>query len=58
MVDLSEQRVTRSRESIHLTPIEYRLLTTLVRHAGRVLTHQQLLRDVWRGTIVENQHYL
>jgi two-component system KDP operon response regulator KdpE len=57
-VDLSERRVTRDGELIHLTPIEYRLLTTLVRHAGRVITHQQLLREVWGPAYVENQHYL
>ena len=57
-VDLSERRVTRDGEVIHLTPIEYRLLTTLVRHAGRVITHQQLLREVWGPAGVENQHYL
>ncbi|MFA8380669.1 winged helix-turn-helix domain-containing protein [Burkholderia pseudomallei] len=37
---------------MHLTPLEYRLLATLVRHAGRVLTHRQLLRDVWGPTPV------
>jgi two-component system KDP operon response regulator KdpE len=46
-VDMAARRVTRDGVAIHLTPIEYRLLTTLVRHAGRVLTHQQLLREVW-----------
>ncbi|OTP78416.1 response regulator [Caballeronia sordidicola] len=58
VVNLSERRVTRDGVAIHLTPIEYRLLTTLVRHAGRVLTHQQLLREVWGPTYTENQHYL
>lgn len=57
-VDLSERRVMRDGLAIHLTPIEYRLLTTLVRHAGRVLTHRQLLRDVWGPAYVENPHYL
>jgi two-component system KDP operon response regulator KdpE len=57
-VDLSERRVTRDGLPIHLTPIEYRLLTTLIRHAGRVITHQQLLREVWGPAYVENQHYL
>ncbi|AMM16878.1 two-component system response regulator [Burkholderia sp. PAMC 28687] len=57
-VDLSERRVTRDGAQIHLTPIEYRLLTTLARHAGRVITHQQLLREVWGPAYVENQHYL
>jgi two-component system, OmpR family, KDP operon response regulator KdpE len=57
-VDLSERRVTREGVLIHLTPIEYRLLTALVRHAGRVITHQQLLREVWGPTRLESQHYL
>jgi two-component system, OmpR family, KDP operon response regulator KdpE len=57
-VDMAERRVTRDGVAVHLTPIEYRLLTTLVRHAGRVLTHQQLLREVWGPTHTENQHYL
>lgn len=46
-VDLDKREVRRSREVVHLTPIEYRLLTTLVRHPGRVLTHRQLVREVW-----------
>jgi two-component system KDP operon response regulator KdpE len=58
LLDLSERRVSRDGIAVHLTPIEYRLLTTLVRHAGRVLTHQQLLREVWGPAYVENQHYL
>jgi two-component system, OmpR family, KDP operon response regulator KdpE len=57
-VDMAERRVTRDGVAVHLTPIEYRLLTTLVRHAGRVLTHQQLLREVWGPTHTESQHYL
>jgi two-component system, OmpR family, KDP operon response regulator KdpE len=57
-VDLAMRRVTRNGEAVHLTPIEYRLLATLVRHAGRVLTHRQLLRDVWGPSHVESNHYL
>jgi two-component system, OmpR family, KDP operon response regulator KdpE len=57
-VDLAMRRVTRHGEAVHLTPIEYRLLATLVRHAGRVLTHRQLLRDVWGPSHVESNHYL
>jgi two-component system KDP operon response regulator KdpE len=57
-VDLVERRVTRDGVPIHLTPIEYRLLTILVRHAGCVLTHQQLLREVWGPAHTESQHYL
>ncbi|HEV3105899.1 MAG TPA: two-component system response regulator KdpE [Trinickia sp.] len=57
-VDLALRRVMRDGEAVHLTPIEYRLLATLVRHAGRVLTHRQLLRDVWGPSHVESNHYL
>ena len=43
---------------VHLTPIEYKLLTTLVRNAGKVLTHRQLLKEVWGPQQVEETHYL
>jgi two-component system, OmpR family, KDP operon response regulator KdpE len=43
---------------VHLTPIEYRLLTTLVRHAGKVLTHRQILKEVWGPNSVDQAHYL
>ena len=43
---------------VQLTPIEYRLLAVLVRHAGKVLTHRQLLREVWGPAQVEQTHYL
>ena len=57
-VDLSNRRVYRDGEEVHLTPIEYRLLTTLVKHAGKVLTHRQLLTEVWGPSHVESSHYL
>jgi len=57
-VDMALRQVRRDGEPVHLTPIEYRLLSTLVRHAGRVLTHRQLLRDVWGPSHVESNHYL
>ena len=57
-VDLALRQVKRGDADVHLTPIEYRLLATLVRHAGRVLTHRQLLRDVWGPSHVESSHYL
>jgi two-component system KDP operon response regulator KdpE len=57
-VDLAQRIVVRAGEVVHLTPIEYRLLVALVRHAGRVLTHRQLLSDVWGPSHVESQHYL
>jgi two-component system KDP operon response regulator KdpE len=57
-VDLGQRRVYRDGEEVHLTPIEYRLLTTLVKHAGKVLTHRQLLVEVWGPSYIENNHYL
>ena len=57
-VDLARRRVAVADREVHLTPIEYRLLATLVHHAGRVLTHRQLLKDVWGPTHVEQAHYL
>ena len=46
-VDLVRRQVFLSTVEAHLTPTEYKLLTTLVRHAGRVVTHRQLLQEVW-----------
>ena len=42
----------------HLTPTEYKLLTLLVRHAGKVLTHRQLLKEVWGTTYADQSHYV
>jgi two-component system KDP operon response regulator KdpE len=57
-VDLATHEVSRSGQSVHLTPIEYRLLCALIRGQGRVLTHRQLLLDVWGLDYVERAHYL
>lgn len=57
-VDLGARRVFVGESEVHLTPIEYRLLTTLVRHAGKVITHRQLLKEVWGPDSVEETHYL
>lgn len=57
-VDLAHRRVAVGGAEVHLTPIEYRLLTVLVRHAGKVLTHRLLLREVWGPSHVEHAHYL
>jgi two-component system, OmpR family, KDP operon response regulator KdpE len=57
-IDLTRREVTRAGERIHLTPIEYKLLTTLVRNAGRVVTHQQLLKDAWGPTYATQTQYL
>lgn len=57
-IDLVARVVTRAGAEVHLTPLEYRLLATLVTHAGKVLTHRQLLREVWGPQAVEHSHYL
>jgi two-component system KDP operon response regulator KdpE len=57
-VDLASRVVARDGEPVHLTPIEYRLLTLLIANAGKVLTHRQLLREVWGPNAVEHSHYL
>ena len=57
-VDLAARRVQLAGGEVHLTPIEYRLLTVLVKHAGKVLTHRQLLKEVWGPSHIEHSHYL
>jgi DNA-binding response OmpR family regulator len=49
-VDLVKRRVTKSDVEVHLTPIEFKLLTTLIKYEGRVITHRQLLKEVSRIT--------
>jgi two-component system, OmpR family, KDP operon response regulator KdpE len=56
-VDFASRMVKRAGEPVHLTPIEYRLLTLLATNAGRVLTHRQILREVWGPSHVEHEHY-
>lgn len=58
VVDLAQRRVSVAGREVHLTPIEYRLLALLVKHSGMVLTHRQLLREVWGPGHVERSHYL
>jgi two-component system, OmpR family, KDP operon response regulator KdpE len=57
-IDFGAHRVQRDAADVHLTPIEYRLLVALARHRGKVLTHRQLLREVWGAAHVESPHYL
>jgi two-component system KDP operon response regulator KdpE len=57
-VDLGRRQVLVSGRETHLTPIEYKLLTTLIRYAGKVMTHRQLLKEVWGPLHVEEGHYL
>jgi len=57
-VDLARRVVTRGSEPVHLTPIEFKLLGHLIANAGRVLTHRQLLAQIWGPSHVEHTHYL
>ena len=57
-IDLARRRVLLQGAEVHLSPIEYRLLATLVRHAGRVVTQRQLLREVWGPNAEGQAHYL
>lgn len=57
-VDLGLHQVQRSGETLHLTPTEFKLLARLVRSAGRVVTHLQLLADVWGPEFTDHTHYL
>ena len=57
MVDLASRQVLVGETEVHLTPLEYRLLTTLIKNAGKVLTHRFLLREVWGPGYLEQTHY-
>ena len=57
-VDLADRRVTRAAAPVHLTSIEFRLLAYLVTREGRLLTHRELLREVWGAAHVDDSHYL
>lgn len=57
-VDRQARIVRRAGVQVHLTPIEYRLLTVLIANAGRVMTHRQLLREVWGPSHAQQSHYL
>lgn len=58
LIDFPHRTVSVGGKDVHLTPIQYRLLTTLVKNAGKVLTHQQILKEVWGPSFQENDHYL
>src|SRR5512139_433586 len=57
-VDLAQRQVFLDDQEVHLTPIEYKLLTVMIRHAGKVITHRQLLLEVWGPVHVEEVQYL
>lgn len=57
-VDLSRRLVSRAGETVHLTPLEYRLLAVLLGHPGKVMTQRNLLREIWGPSYVESSHYL
>lgn len=57
-VDLARRQVERAGVTIHLTPIEYRLLAYLLAHPDTVLTHKQLLKNVWGPSHTEDSHYV
>jgi two-component system, OmpR family, KDP operon response regulator KdpE len=57
-VDLAARLVYRRNEEVHLTPLEYKLLVTMLKYAGKVLTHRFLLREVWGPQDSQENHYL
>ncbi|HTG02387.1 MAG TPA: response regulator [Nitrospirota bacterium] len=57
-VDLAKRQVFMDGSEVHLTPIEYKLLSVLVRHAGKVITHSQLLKEVWGPAHANEVQYL
>ncbi|MEO6748884.1 MAG: two-component system response regulator KdpE [Casimicrobiaceae bacterium] len=57
-VDLARRTVRKGDCALHLTPIEFRLLALMINNVGRVLTHRQILREVWGPAYVEHEHYV
>jgi two-component system KDP operon response regulator KdpE len=57
-LDLARREVTLDGRALHLTPIEYRLLSLLAQNAGKVLTQRQILQEVWGPGQTEQRHYL
>jgi two-component system, OmpR family, KDP operon response regulator KdpE len=57
-VDLSKRQVFVGDKEVRLTPTEYKLLTTLIRYAGKVITHRQLLKEVWGDAYANETQYL
>ncbi|MGC2063149.1 MAG: response regulator [Thermodesulfovibrionales bacterium] len=57
-VDFSTRQVFRDGKDVHVTPIEYKLLAVLIRYAGKVITHSQLMKEVWGPGYADQTHYL
>lgn len=57
-VDMSQRQVFLNEQEVHLTPIEYKLLTVLIQNAGKVVTHSQLLKEVWGPSYSKETQYL
>jgi two-component system, OmpR family, KDP operon response regulator KdpE len=57
-IDFARRQVTRAGQELHLTPIEYRLLQLFARHLGKVLTHRQILLEIWGPAYATQTHYV
>ncbi|EAS44011.1 DNA-binding response regulator [Photobacterium profundum] len=57
-IDLVMQQITRDDELLHVTPTEYKIVTLLAKNMGKVLTHKQILKDVWGDNYSEHSHYV
>ena len=57
-IDIAAHTVTLDGAELHLTPTAFRVLSLLARHAGKVLTHRQILKEVWGPGAVEHAHYV
>jgi two-component system KDP operon response regulator KdpE len=57
-LDLARHEVTVAGRGVHLTPIEYKLLALLARNAGRVLTHRQIIKEVWGTSYAGQSHHV
>src|SRR5262245_51309500 len=57
-IDLQRREVTRGGAPVRLTPIEFRLLAFLAKHAGRIVTHHQILNEIWGGTASAEPHHV
>ena len=57
-IDLARREVFRGSEALHLTPIEYKLLALFAQHAGKVLTHRFILKEVWGASHATHTHYV